>query len=124
MVQPGDDDLVAGLPAAGERAADVQRERGHIVAEDDLLAAGGVEQLGYGSAGLVDDQVGLAAGGKGAPVVGVPAQVILVDAVERLLGDLGAAGIVEEDFGPVQRRELGADEIGIGMHYGPPGGMR
>ena len=40
MIQLGDDDLVARFVAAAERAREMEGERGHVRAEDDLVRHG------------------------------------------------------------------------------------
>ncbi len=62
--------------------------------------------------------VGLAAGGEGALVVGVALEQIVLDALEGLAGDLGAAGVVEKYSGTVEGREVFADEGKIEGHKG------
>ena len=57
-----------------------------------------------------------ATGGKGALVVGVAFQEIAVDPVEGRPGDLGPAGVVEEDGRAVEGGELAADLGRIERH--------
>jgi hypothetical protein len=106
MVQPGERDLVALLPLAGDRAAEVQRERGHVVAEDDLLRAGSIVEVRHGAMGFVQHGVRGATGGEGAFVIRVAFQQVAVDALEGLPGDLGAARVVEENRRTIEGGEL------------------
>ena len=118
MIEAGDNDGVRGVEGAGDGAADVEGEGGHVGAEDNFLRAGSVEEIRHGSVGGVEDEVGLAAGGKDALVVGVAFEQILLDAVGGLAGDLGAAGVVEEDRGTVEGGELLTDEGCVEGHEG------
>lgn len=87
----------------------MQRQAGHVVAEDDLVRARGVVEVRHGLVGFVQDGVRGAAGGECAAVVGVALEQVAVDAVKGVVGDLGAARVVEEDGLPVEGGELGAD---------------
>ena len=88
----------------------MQGQGGHVVAEDDLLRAGGVQEVRHGGMGFIQDGIGLPAGGESAFVVGVAFQQVTLDALGRLAGDLRPAGVVEEDGRAVERGELFTDE--------------
>jgi hypothetical protein len=77
-------------------------ERGHVVAENDLLRAGGVQEVGHRGVGLVQDGIGFSAGLERAFMIGVALQQIALDAFGRLPGDLRPAGVVEEDSRAVE----------------------
>jgi hypothetical protein len=110
VVKAGDHNFIAGVEPVRQAPADVQGERGHVVAEDDLLRAGGVQEIRHGGMRFFQDGIGLPAGGKSTVVVGVALQQVTLDALSRLPGDLGTAGVVEEDGRAVERGELFADE--------------
>ena len=118
MVQARDHDLVAGLPGAGESAADGKGQGGHVVAEDDLLGPGGVEEIRHGGVGIFQYGIRGAAGLEGSAVVGVVIDQIGVHPVDDRLGDLRSAGIIEEDIRALQCGELAADRGEIEWHAG------
>ena len=113
VVEAGEDDLVARVEGVRQGPADVQGQGGHVVAEDDLLGAGGVQEVGHGAMGLRQDSVRLNAGGKSAFVVGVAFHQIALDAPGGLPGDLGSARVIKEDGRAVERGELCADDIQV-----------
>ena len=59
--------------------------------------------------GFMQDGIGGNAGCKRAFMVGVAFQEIFINAIQRRTGDLGAAGVIEEDGRTVKGRELIAD---------------
>jgi len=95
VIQAGDHDGLSGLPGAGDGAADVQGEGGHVGAEDDLLGAGGVKPIGHGLVGGFQHSIRLAAAGKGAAVVGVVQGEVVHHALQSGLGDLRSAGVIK-----------------------------
>ena len=60
VVEPGDDHLVAGTPAGGQRAGEVEGELGGAAAEDDAARIG-AQQVGDRRPGAEDDVVGRSA---------------------------------------------------------------
>ena len=86
-----------GCKRARQRAAEAEGQRRHVGAEDDLLGAGGVEEIGHGAPGFVHQGVGAAAGGERAAVVGVVGHQVIDHPVDHVLRHLGPAGIVQID---------------------------
>ncbi len=99
-------------PAFRDRAqgaGQVQRQGGHVGAEDDLAGRAGVDEIGHGLARLGDDAVAALRGGKKAVLVGIGVPIIRGHGVDDRLRHLGAARAVEKDGSRGQGRELGAD---------------
>ena len=71
VIQTGDDNDVAGVPLPRDRTANVERQAGHIVAEDNFIRRSSVQEFRHGDMGLMQHRIGFNAGGKGAFVVGV-----------------------------------------------------
>ena len=94
MIELGDEHFVAGLPGSAEGAAEVEGERGHVRAEDNLLRRG-VEESRARRARAGDDRVGLAAG----RIRPVRVRVVVEEVVGHGVADdarhLRAAGGVE-----------------------------
>jgi hypothetical protein len=108
VVQAGHQDLVAGPQGArgGPRQREVQR--GHVRAEDHLVRVA-AEEPGRLVLGLLEDLPDPDAGGVACAQVraGLPQRPR--DRVAHLVGDLGAAGGVEEGESLPQRGEAGPD---------------
>jgi len=94
VVELGHDQLVARLPATPQGAAEVEGQRGHVLAEDHLLRRA-AQQVGQGLAGLGQGCVGLDAGGVGPVRVGVVAQQVVAHRVHHGGGHLGPPRSVE-----------------------------
>src|SRR5512142_3067369 len=94
----------------------MQRQRGHIVAEDDLVRRGSVQEIRRGDVRLLQDLIRLLAGGEGALVIRIAVQQVALDAFQALPGDLRAAGVVEEHIAAMERGELFTDEVGVEGH--------
>ena len=116
VVQTRDDHHVAGLQRAGDRPADVQRQRRHVLAEDDLLRRRGVDEVGEGLVGAVQDGVGFATGGEEAAVVRIAVAQVVGDGVDHPARDLRAPRAVEED------RRSAVDDAVQGRELLPDGG--
>ena len=116
VVQPGDDDLIAGVERPREGAGQAQRERGHVGAEDDLFAARGVEHVGHGLVRLVQHSIRITAGLEGAFVIRVALHQVFLNPLGGPAGDLRAAGVVEKDSRAVKRGEFCADAVAIEGH--------
>jgi hypothetical protein len=95
VIESGDDNFVAGLEITSDRSRECERDRRHVLAEDDFVFAA-IEEVGHCGAGGGDHRVVAAAGFEGAASVGVGGEEIIRDGVHDLLGDLGAGGAVEE----------------------------
>ena len=113
MVKAGDYDLIARTQFAPDRAADRERERSHICAEDHLCRIAG-KKVRHGLAGAGKDGLGTLAGGKGAVHVGIAAAQIIADGVNDTLRNLRATWSIEKNSrmaidGLRKRRKLGAD---------------
>ena len=91
----------------------MKRECRHVVAENDLLRAGGIVEIRHGSVGFIQDFIGSDTGGEGSLMVGIAFQQILVDAFQRLSGDLRTARIVEKDSRTIKRRKLASDDFSV-----------
>ena len=98
MVQPRHDDLVVRAKLGRQRPAQHEGERGHVVAEDDLVRRG-AQQVGRGLARIIDGLVAEPAGGEDAVCVGVAPRHVLGHGVHHRLVHLRAARIVKEDGG-------------------------
>ena len=96
----------------------MQRQRGHVVAKDDLFRAGGIVEVGHRRMRFVQYGIGFLTGGKRAAVVGIVLGQVGGHAVKRLLSDLGTAGVIEENhaFMLLQSRELAADGGQVKRH--------
>src|SRR3989442_9190713 len=97
VVEPGDDDLVARLQLALDRAADGKGEGRHVGAEDDLVGGDGIEEGRGRMANFRDQGVRLPAGRKDAALVGINRPPVFGGAVDDALRHLRAGGIVEVD---------------------------
>jgi hypothetical protein len=123
VVERRDDDLVAGPQRGADAPPDMERERRHVVAELDLVRAGGSEEVGDSRVRFLGHRVGRLARRERAAVVGVGVGQVAGDRVDDALRDLGAAGSVEEgDRSPVlgmaERRELGPECVDV--EHGSP----
>ena len=95
VVELGDEDLVALAPVASGGARQRERERRHVRAEDRLLGTAAEELAGLQSR-LGDERLGAAARLVRSADVGVRLPVVAGDGVDDLVGNLRAAGPVEE----------------------------
>jgi hypothetical protein len=102
VVEVGDHDLVARLERARDSVREQEVERRHVGAERDLLrrAAG---QVGRRAPRRGDQRDRLARGCERAAVVGRATSQMAGDRLDHRVGDLRAAGAVEEDRRPGQR---------------------
>ncbi len=116
VIQASDHDLVAGLPGARQRTADIEGQAGHIGPEDDGLWARCIDEVGQGLACLINDGVRGLAGGESAPVVGVVLVQVSLDTLQAAACDLRAAGVIQKDCGVLQRRKLVANLIEVEGH--------
>ncbi len=62
VVQAGDDDLIPGLPGTGDSAADGESQAGHVVAEDNPLRSGSIEEVRQSYMRFVQYSIWFAAG--------------------------------------------------------------
>ena len=99
VIEPRDDDLVAGPECSCDRSRDREQERRRVRAEDHLVGIG-VQQVGRGAVRLVDQRVGLAAGLERAVDVRVASAEIVGHRLDNDVGHLRPAGSVEERDGP------------------------
>ena len=106
VVEARDEDLVARLELAPGRAREREVERRHVRAEDDLLFAR-AEEARRRRAGVVEEHLRPAARLVRAADVRVRLAQVAGDGVDDRVGDLRAAGAVEEDEVALQRREPG-----------------
>ncbi len=95
VVQAGQKDFVARLERLADRAAEGEGQAGHVLAEDDFLAAPGVEEVGHDVVCFRDDPVAFDAGDECAAVIGVAAGQVIGHCVDARLRHLRAAGAVE-----------------------------
>jgi hypothetical protein len=95
VIEARDQDFIAGLEFAADRARNRERQRCHVGAEGDFVGVA-VQEVGHGGAGFGDHGVGVAAGGIGSAGVGIVAAQVAGDGVDDALRDLCAARTVEE----------------------------
>ena len=112
VVEPRDEDLVAGPQRTGRRAAEREVQRGHVRAEDRLVRRAS-EKLGGREPCLCDDGVRSAARLERAAGIRVRLSVVARDGFDHLVGDLGATGAVEEDEVCPKRAESAADGFDV-----------
>jgi hypothetical protein len=120
VVQARDEDLVARAERAGGGPGQRKVKRGHVGPEDHLarLAA---EEPGCLALGLLEDLPDTDARGVACAQVGAGFPERLRDRVADLVGDLRAAGGVEESETLPQRREAGPDRVDVhacAEHFG------
>ena len=96
VVERGHDDLVARLERRADRAADVEGQAGHVLAELDLVGRARVEQVGDRQVAVGHDRHAPLARDERPAVVRVRGPVVVDDRVDDPLRDLRAAGAVEE----------------------------
>jgi hypothetical protein len=104
VVELRDDDLVAGLELAPERAREREVERRHVRAEDDLFRRA-AEEVAAGPARLVHERLRATARRVRAADVRVRGAQVVRDRLDHLVRHLRAAGPVEEDELVLERRE-------------------
>ena len=119
MVEPGDDDLVAGRPGLGECPRKVVGQLGHAAPEDDAAWISG-EQVSHRGARTPDDVVGAALGCSDPAAVGDGRGQRLGDGVGHDLRHLRAAGPVEVGRALGQCGELLADRLNVKPHGARP----
>src|SRR5215207_8820031 len=88
----------------------------HVVAKDDLFRPRGIEKICHCGVGLVQHLIGSATGLEQPFVIGVMLKQIPVDAVQALLCDLRACGVIQKYGWPVERGELLADKFAVENH--------
>ena len=115
MVQPGDDDLVAGRPAGRDRTGEAVGQRGHVRAEHHAVRVA-ADQVGDRVAGLSDDRVGTVTGRERAALVADAGPVCAGDRLDHAVGYLGAGGAVEVCVAVGERRVPGADRGDVQAH--------
>jgi len=113
MVEGGQEDFVARAKLAADRAREGECNRGHVLAEDDLIGVT-MKEIGHGRARAGDHLVGSTAGQEGATRVGVGVHQVALDGVHHLRGNLRSRGSVEKRGGlavdlRLQGRKLGAN---------------
>jgi hypothetical protein len=126
MVELGHHDLVAGPESATEHPPEVEGQRRHVGAEDDL-AGRAADEVGERLAGGAEGGVGLRARGIDPVGVRVVAQQVLRHRVHDGARDLRAAGPVEVGDGsspvsPLEGGEVAADLVEAGDALGGGGG--
>ena len=94
MIELGDDHLVARGPFATEGSRNVERDRGHVVAECDLVRCA-ANELGKDAAGVRQPDIGLLAGGIDPVGVRVVMEQVVSHRIDNCLRYLGAPGAVE-----------------------------
>jgi hypothetical protein len=107
---------IAGAEAPGEAARHMERERRHILAEDDLTRRFGVVKIGHALMSLVHQLIRRHRGGKITAEIGVFADHGFERAVDHHLRHLGAGRIVEiytrlTAILQGEGRELGAERL-------------
>ncbi len=113
VVELREQNLVAGAEVAADSAADRERQRSHVLPEDDFVRIA-AQEISHRGARAGDDLVGLATG-RVLPVgIGVAGFQIMRNGVDHALRDLRAARAVEESWGTAvdrarERGELRAD---------------
>ena len=121
VIEIGDDDLIAGAPAAPEGARQMEDARRHVVREGDL-ARGGIEEVGDRGARGQEHRIGLIGGGVRPMGVRVVMQQIVAHRIDDRLRDLRAPRPIEVGDGvavvlALQRGEARADLCGGGGHW-------
>jgi hypothetical protein len=119
MVEPGDENLVAGGKPSRKRARKVEGERGHILTKDNFFGAGSVQKVRHRRVGGFQDSVRFAAGFKRAFMVGVTFQKITLDTFHALAGNLCATGCIEKDGRAFKRGELPSNGLQVECHSQP-----
>jgi hypothetical protein len=108
VVEPGDDDLVAGLERSSNRAREREVERGHVLAEADL-GGRGAEKPCRRLAGCSEHLVAPPARLERAAQVRVRLAQVGAHRLDDRIRHLRPAGAVEEGGLPVERRKASAD---------------
>ena len=112
VIQPRDQHLRPGAEhSPGNGATQVERERGHVLAEHDLVGRRGVDEIGHRLLSVAQEGVRLDTGGEDPAVVGVTGHQVMDHGIDDALRHLGPAGAVEVDRDDavaflLQRREL------------------
>ena len=112
VVERGDDDFVARLKIAANRAGERECERGHIRAEVDFVGRA-AKKIGHRRMSRREHRIAAAAGGERAARVRVRLLVVVAHGVDHALGNLRSGGPVQERgrlavHGLLQRRKLRA----------------
>ena len=89
--------FIAWPQSFGDSTAEVKCERRHVLPKDDLIRRRSIEKVRDRHVRRVDDLIGLQAGRKDAAVVGIAGLQIADHGIDDLLGNLGAAGAIEEN---------------------------
>ncbi len=95
MIEPGNDDLIAGIPEGGDSPAHGERQRRHIRAEDDLIGIASSEEIGHRPLGLGDNLIAFPAGDKTTAMIGVVIGKMIRNSIDDALRHLAAGGAVE-----------------------------
>ena len=127
VVERRDDDLVTRLQRAAEGVHEVEVDRRHVGAEDDLLGLR-AEEVGRRDAGRVDELRRLRARHERAVDVRVRVPEVVRHGVDHDIRHLRATRAVEEDERPAvgsragERREGAADGVDVGQRDSCIGG--
>ena len=106
VVEPCHDDLVSFTPLTRDGPGEREVERGHVGAEDHLVRRAAEEGSG-GQPRVGDEPLGAPAGLVRAADVRVRLAQVGRDRVDHFVGDLRAAGAVEEGEVTLEGREAG-----------------
>ena len=122
VIKTAEDDLVTRPERPGYRAAQVEGERGHIGAEDDLLG-GNPEQIRDGGMRVLDDRVRELRSRECPAVIRVGRFVVASNGINHRLRDLRSARAVEVDEWSVpvhtgEGREAGSEGIDVEGRHG------
>jgi hypothetical protein len=93
VIEARDQDFVARLQFAADRARDHVGQRSHVLSEDDFVGTA-MQEVSHGGAGGCDHGIGAASGGVGSGGVGVVAAQVVGDGVDHALRNLRSAGAV------------------------------
>ena len=111
VIQTRDHDLIPGREGLPDGPAEVEGQSGHVGPKHDLFGSGGVEQIGHGLAGSVDDLVGAAAVEKGAVEVAVGFDQVTADGLNDRAVHLGATRAIHIGDRPTCGRLLEGWEL-------------
>ncbi len=122
VIEPGDDDLVAGTDRVGERPRQVEQQRRRVRPEHDLPGVG-ADEIGAGASSRGHGRLEVLARGEHPVHVRDTVPVVTLDRVDHGVGHLGSARRVGEDhgaavMGPREGREARSErgEVGRRRH--------
>ncbi|MNM45478.1 hypothetical protein D3C81_564020 [compost metagenome] len=129
VIQLGNDDFVPGLPTTANDAAEVERQRGHVHAKNDIIGRGCIQEGAHRFPCMIHHLGCFMAGKIMSAQIGVIFPQVVGHFLQHPLRNLRTARPIEKDNGFVimalgQRTKLSPGEFGSKCHAFSPRAVR